>query len=116
ISGLPLADTIVVGVVIRFGLSENLDSTYLGTSYLHYAINSPGATFTKNGSDIIFAYDNFAVCASEFSWMQHGTIIYLKAYGSMFNAYYNRYYDVLSDKWISPNPLPMSNTLSVVIP
>lgn len=114
ISGAELADSSIIQAYVIYGLSPNLDlhdtSTYLGG----LLFNNERLTLHKRGSNLVFQSSDWEICAGK-GWAKSGMKVYMQALAGT-SQYSPSYYDIKTDKWIDPNPLPSSNVVMVKIP
>jgi hypothetical protein len=114
ISGAVL-DSAIVQAYVFFGTSPNITfgdtSTWFGGLLWD---NSRPIPLIKKGKDFFFETKNWEICGPE-GWQKSGMTIYLQGF-AMTMKYSPKYYDVMTDKWIYPNPPPSSNIMSVKIP
>lgn len=114
ISGAFLADSTIIQAYVLFGTSPTITlgdtSTYTGG----LLFNNERHALHKKGSDLVFQDKNWESCGPD-GWAKSGMTVYLQAFG-ITNEYSPKYYDVKTDKWIYPNPVPSSPVVSVIIP
>jgi hypothetical protein len=109
------ADSAIIQAYVFFGTTPTITfgdtSTWLGGMLWN---NSRPIPLVKKGNDFYFTSKNWEVCGPN-GWVQSGKKVYLQGFATT-TKYSPAYFDVITGKWIYPNPPPSSNILSVKIP
>jgi hypothetical protein len=109
------ADSAIIQAYVLFGTSSAIvfgdTTTYLGGLLWD---NSRPIPLRKKGDDFYFETRNWEVCGPH-GWVKSGLPVYLQAF-AITTKYSPKYYNVITDKWIYPNPVPSSNVVVVKIP
>ncbi len=109
------ADSAIVQAYVFFGVTPIITygdtTTWLGGLLWN---NSRPIPLIRKGNDFYFTSTNWEACGPN-GWIKSGTTIYLQGFATS-TKYSPRYYDVITGKWIYPNPPPSSNILSAKIP